>query len=348
MKPVIKLKFLNGLYFETFKREVFDINRVSDYFDFEESNKPDFIIFGPYGNDIPPKGNYCRIAYYCENITPDFKNCEWVFGVPREEEVNKPNYKRIQWHNTNPLLLIKPDSIDVQSIINTKKNFCNFLYSHQVNYREAFYKELSKYKKVDAPGKSMNNMPSIDSTYKGDIWDRKKQFLQTYKFTIAFENYSYPGYQTEKLYDAMQMNSIPIYCGDPYIEDIFNTQSFINAFDILEPKYSIAVKNFEKKVQMDFVDIRPQFYKSLGYSVKRKVKYLGREFKMKVQFKNLNYKALVDRIVEIDENESLYQKMLQEPWFNKNTPPALDTVTERWKEIFSGKKQVVINVGKSQ
>ena len=339
-KPFIKLHFQNGLSSETFKREVFDVNNVSNYFEFEESDNPDFIIFGPYGNDVPPKGNYTRIAYYCENITPDLSNCEWAFGVPKEEEVNHSKYKRIQWHGVYPQSLIKSDEIDIDSIVQSKTKFCNFLYSHQVNYREQFFKELSKYKKVDAPGKSMNNMPSIDTLYKGDIWERKRQFLQPYKFTIAFENYSYPGYQTEKLYDAMTMNSIPIYCGDPYIGDIFNTKSFINAFDSLQPNYSGVVQKLERKVQMSFVDIRPQFYKSFSNRIVRKVKQMGRELKMKVEFKNLNYKALVDKIVEMDEDENLYRKTLQEPWFNNNTPPALDPVTQRWKEIFTTKPRI--------
>ena len=261
MKQRILIHFQNGLSLETFKKEVFDVNEVSEYFDFVESATPDFIVFGPYGNDIPPKGDYVRIAYYCENIKPDFNNCEFVFGVPREEEINKPNYKRIQWHGVYPKTLIKPSVKDTETISNSKTKFCNFLYSHRVKYREQFFKELSKYKKVDAPGKSMNNMDSIDTIYKGDIWERKRQFMQPYKFTIAFENYSYPGYQTEKLYDSMSVNSIPIYCGDPYIGDIFNTKSFINAFDILKPNYSTTIKYFEKNVQMSFVDIRPQFYK---------------------------------------------------------------------------------------
>ncbi len=337
MKKTINLHFQNGLSFETFKKEVFDVNNVSTYFEFIESDHPDFIIFGPYGNDIPAQGNYIRIAYYCENITPDFTNCEWAFGVPREEEIGHNNYKRIQWHGVFPQTFIKPDNLQIDRIVDSKTLFCNFLYSHKVFYREQFFKELSKYKKVDAPGKSMNNMPSIDSIYKGDIWERKRQFLSPYKFTIAFENYSYPGYQTEKLYDAMTINSVPIYCGDPYIGDIFNRNSFVNAFDILKPNYSLIVQKLEQKVQMSFVDIRPQFYNNISHRAVRKVKQLGRELKMKIEFKNLNYKALVDRIVEIDENEGLYRKMLTQPWFNNNTAPALDSVTERWREIFNTK-----------
>jgi hypothetical protein len=115
LKPVIKLRFQNGLLFQSFKKEVFDIAQLSDIYRFEESDEPDFIIFGPYGNDIPAKGNYTRIGYFCENIKPDFTVCEWAFGVPREEDVKHPNYKRIQWHGTNPQDLIKPPDFGLKN-----------------------------------------------------------------------------------------------------------------------------------------------------------------------------------------------------------------------------------------
>jgi hypothetical protein len=332
---IIKLKLQNGLTFETFKKEVLDVNGVSSHYIFKESKEPDFIIFGPYGNDIPQKSDkYQRIGYFCENIIPDMSICEWAFGIPHEEEILNSKYKRIQWHGLNPTSLVKPKTVAIEAINESKTKFCNFLYSNKVPYRETFFKELSKYKKVDAPGKSMNNMPSIDDLYQGDIWERKRQFLTPYKFTIAFENYVYPGYQTEKLYDAMLTQSIPIYCGDPHISQIFNTQSFINASDLLNPNYGSGVKYLEKSMQINFIDMRPQFYNQLHHRVARKVKETGRNLKMQWQFNGLNYKALVDKIVEIDENPKLYEKMLLAPWFNNNMPPVNASTKNRWIEIF--------------
>ena len=332
-KKQVKIKFQNGLLFEFAVKEI--LSYVADRYEFIDSNEPDYIIFGPYGIDLPGKSDqYTRIGYYCENFKPDMSLCEWGFGVPREEDVNHPRYKKIQWHNLDPASLIKPAEINTDEIIRSKTKFCNFLYSHKVPYREEFFKALSKYKKVDAPGKSMNNMPSIDSLYRGDIWERKKQFLQPYKFTIAFENYSYPGYQTEKLYDAMQEWSLPVYCGDPYINEVFNPKSFINAFDLLDPSYGSMVKSLEKYSQMDFIDLRPQYYKNIGQRITRKVKTIGRQFKMKLEYNGLDYKKLVDRIVAIDENESLYREMLLQPWFNNNQVPAHTSAVDRWVEIF--------------
>jgi hypothetical protein len=48
---------------------------------------------------------------------------------------------------------------------------------------------------------------------------------------LCFENSSYPGYATEKLYDALCAKTIPIYWGSPTIEVDFNTKAFLNWHD---------------------------------------------------------------------------------------------------------------------
>ena len=52
-----------------------------------------------------------------------------------------------------------------------------------------------------------------------------------YKFNIAFENESYPGYTTEKLPESFIGNTVPIYWGNPLIDKEFNTSAFINAHE---------------------------------------------------------------------------------------------------------------------
>jgi hypothetical protein len=336
-KRKVKLQFQNGLELTTFKKEVFDINGLSDLFDFEESTHPDFIIFGPYGNDIPVKGNYTRVGYYCENIRPDMSICDWAFGVPREEDVNHPRYKRIQWHGTDPSTLIKPNDYDAEHIAAGKKYFCNFLYSHKVPYREEFFKQLSKYKKVDAPGKSMNNTESIDKKYTGDIWQRKRKFLSEYKFTIAFENDLHPGYQTEKLYDAMQADSLPIYCGDPFIGNIFNNDSFINVTDYLPLKNQWLGNNLTRLGQMDFDDIRPAHLTELKHRVKRKLKSITREINKNLQIKNMDFSPVIEHIISLDTQPDLYLQYLKQPWFKSNQVPVATFSKSRWIEIFNSK-----------
>ena len=308
---------------------------MNDRFEFVDSEEPDFIIFGPYGNDIPQKSDkYTRIGYFCENIKPDLSICEWAFGMVSETIVNDARYRRIQWHDLDPQDLVKPVDFDAAEIAAGKKKFCNFFYSHRVPYREEFFRQLSRYKKVDAPGKSMNNMPGIDEKYQGSLWERKRKFLSEYKFTIAFENYSYPGYQTEKLFDAMQVNSIPIYCGDPNVELTFNTKSFVNTADHIKANTPIA-NWLEKHSQPDFVDIRPQFYKTPIHRIRRKLKSMGRDRKMHFQLNRFDFGPLIERIIELDENDDKYIQMLNEPWFKQNHPPVSTSLREHWSAIFT-------------
>ncbi len=335
MVKTIKVRFENGLTFEGFKKEVFDIEGLTAIYKFEESADPDFIIFGPYGIDIPPAGNYSRIGYFCENIHPDLSICDWAFGVIPEDKVNNPAYKRIHWHGLDPQKLVKPANYDAADVLRKKSHFCNFLYSHPVAYREEFFRQLSRYKKVDAPGKSMNNMQSIDKAYKGNVWERKRQFLSGYKFTIAFENYVYPGYQTEKLYDAMQADSIPIYCGNPFINSVFNTASFINSADYAKATDSAMIRWLEKHSLLDFKDILPTYHKDPVSRVKRKLKAIGMQLKMQYQFQKLDFTPLIDRIIELDQDDDKYVSLLQQPWFFNNTPPADVSLKDHWIKIFS-------------
>lgn len=333
MAEIIKIRFQNGIDSRIAQHEI--LNELKDEFIFEESDQPDFILFGPYGIEIPKPGNYIRIGYFCENITPDLSICDWAFGVMPEEKVNSPLYRRIQWHGLDPQKLIKPDEYNASEVFKNKKHFCNFLYSHAVPYREEFFRQLSRYKKVDAPGKSMNNMQSIDERYPGNIWERKRQFLSEYKFTISFENYVYPGYQTEKLYDAMQADSLPIYCGDPFISKIFNTASFINTPDYIKTTDSTLVNWLEEHSQPNFKDILPQYYHNPLHRIKRKLKAIGKQAKMKYQFQKLDFSPLIDRIIELDKDSDKYINVLQQPWFIANTPPLNTSLKKHWIKIFS-------------
>lgn len=313
------------------------LHELVDEYDFVESDQPDFILFGPYGNDIPRPGAYIRIGYFCELMIPDLSCCEWAFGVIPEEKVGDPRYKRIQWHGLDPRNLVKPAGYDPVSILESKKHFCNFLYANRIPYREEFFRQLSKYKKVDAPGKSMNNMPRIDADlhHSSAFWDRKRAFLSSYKFTIAFENYVYPGYQTEKLYDAMQMNSLPIYCGDPLIGDIFNTRSFVNIPELLQTRNQGLINWLEEAGRLTFTDILPRYHKNPIQRVRRKLKSAARKFKMRYQFGKMDFTQVIERIIELDKNDDRYLSMLREPWFKENTPPGGVSLKPRWLEIFA-------------
>ena len=118
--------------------------------------------------------------------------------------------------------LLKPKDID--KIIAEKTKFCNFIYSNpRCMIRNNFFKKLSKYKRVDSAGRFNNNMDkSIDN---------KLEFIREYKFTFAFENSEFDGYTTEKIFEPMLVNSVPIYWGNPLVHKDFNPKTYLNYYD---------------------------------------------------------------------------------------------------------------------
>jgi len=249
-----------------------------------------------------------------------------------EDEVKDDRYMRIQWHGFKPTSLIKKDT-NVEEIISQKTRFCNFIYSNPVPYREKFFKELSKYKPVDAPGRSMNNMSSIDTDKtRGDIWSRKRAFLSRYKFTIAFENYCHLGYNTEKLLDPMMVNSLPIYLGNPNIAQHFNPKSFINAHEYVPEQNCSLVGTLDRLCLMTLKEWRRREFNSFNDKVRRRLKAKGRLIKMSFQYRD--FEQLIEKIIEIDRNDDLYVSYLLEPWFHNNIPPSSEGVINRWRQIF--------------
>jgi hypothetical protein len=66
-----------------------------------------------------------------------------------------------------------------------------------------------------------------DSRVKGPI-DHKPNAFLPYQYSIAIENASYRYWVTEKFYDPILCNSVPIYWGASEISNIFTDQSHIN------------------------------------------------------------------------------------------------------------------------
>jgi hypothetical protein len=77
---------------------------------------------------------------------------------------------------------------------------------------------------IDIYGKGHQNIE--DRRFKGYLTD-KKDGLESYEFSICIENSCEKNYITEKYYDSILCNTVPIYYGAPNISDIFPHNSFI-------------------------------------------------------------------------------------------------------------------------
>lgn len=124
---------------------------------------------------------------------------------------------------------------DAKEELNRKQYFCNFIYSNGSAHtkRDELFYDISEYKKVYSIGKHLNNFNIPKDELKNSTnWIQESIELKgKFKFSIASENASYPGYTSEKIFTSMQAHTIPIYWGDPLVKQEFNEQAFINVND---------------------------------------------------------------------------------------------------------------------
>jgi hypothetical protein len=222
------------IYFEDFWTP-FDIhnNFIIDLLKTEYNvvidKNPDYLFFSVFGYNHLKYRNCIKIFYSGENIESDFNSCDYAIANSHWD-IGDRYFRYPTWatmidvYGSDLWEQMMNRKIDKEKLLNRK--FCNFVYSNKKAadpIRELFFKELSKYKKVDSGGSFLNNI--------GGPVSNKMQFIKDYKFTIAFENSSLSGYTTEKIIQPMAACSIPVYWGDPDIYKDFNTDAFINVND---------------------------------------------------------------------------------------------------------------------
>jgi len=253
IKPVLRVHFTD--FWKDFDPENnFFINLLRESFSVEiDPVHPEILFYSYTGTDFL-NFECIRVFFTGENIRPRLMDCDYALCYDYSSDkriIRLPLYVLYKGFRD----LVKPKEVD--SLISQKSKFCSFVVSNKyARKRISFYRKLSKYKKVDSGGTYLNNIgyPVVD----------KGEFLKPYKFNIAFENTSYPGYTTEKVMQPMVAGSIPIYWGNPLIDQDFNTKSFINWHE----------------------------YGSDN--------------------------AVIDKIIELDQDEDKYRKMLTETWLADN------------------------------
>ena len=207
----------------------------------------DLLIFGPFGTTWRSFPEALPKAHYTGENTPPQEGPGVGLNMcfPHTDMISD-NYIRlplwileIDWFGADPEKIVNPKPIPIDRCTQTypeemerKKKFCAFVVSNPSNpVRNLAFQWLSTYKEVDSAGALYNNMgPILAAGPGGGGGELKKfEFLKEYKFCIAYENSSFPGYVTEKLLHAKAAGCIPIYWGDPKVNRDFNTDGFIDA-----------------------------------------------------------------------------------------------------------------------
>jgi hypothetical protein len=244
------------------KADNFFYHVLRERFDAQLCDCPDYLIFCDVGQHVHRVQNCVKIHYCVEDFAPDFSICDYAFTC---REMDDPRNLRLPCYVfRDPRTLLK-DGEDLERIMASKTKFCGFLARYankKTRMRTEFLRKLSKYKKVDSAGGALNNVgfrvpPGAAA---------KVEFLRPYKFNIAFENASVPGYTTEKIVDAMQARALPIYWGNRGVDREFNPRSFLNYFDFPSEE------------------------------------------------------ALIEKIIELDQDDAKYFEYLRQPYFHNNQP----------------------------
>lgn len=208
----------------------FFLERINRYYDVELSSSPDFAFCNSSTRyECVYRFDCVRIVINGENIRPDFNLFDYAIGFDKTLCFEDRNFYYPQFMGNKHQMqrLLEKHTLDTDEYLSRKK-FCSFIVTNSRDadpMRDKLLDLVSSYKHVDSAGRYRNNMPGHKNV------EDKFSFQQGYRFSLVPENSSFPGYTTEKIVDAFAAGTIPIYWGDPRIQDQFNKDAFINAFD---------------------------------------------------------------------------------------------------------------------
>ncbi len=221
----IKVSYIG--FWDGFDYESYLINDIlKKYYKVEVVSENAEYIFCSLFNRNFLKERGVRIFYSGENYCPDFNVVDYAIGFEKIEFGD-----RYIWA---PNWIMNPKyRMDVQlaqkNIFNIyeKQEFCSFVYSNEnaEKIREDFFNKLSAYKKVNSGGKFLNNIGTSEGVVD------KLGFQKKHKFAIAFENSRHKGYLTEKIISCFAAGTVPIYWGDPCINEVISSNAYINVND---------------------------------------------------------------------------------------------------------------------
>jgi len=241
-----------------------------------------------------------------------------------------------------------------KNIVPYREKFCSFIATGPglQNNRQEFIEKLSKYKQVDCGGSYLNNIGY--NVPLGINCSGKIEHNNNYKFAMAFESTSYPGYVTEKICDIFKSNCIPIYWGHSDVVKDFNPTTFINANDFTNfdelVNYIIKVDNNDKLYESFFKEpmLSPEwldilsdankcFYKNLADCI------IGKNNNLLVNVKK-NYKKNSKKISQIF---NIWHNKLFDKCYEKLDNYSLNKITmydvnQKYQKVYNKEKNYKI------
>ena len=251
------------------------VRSLSEFFNVVLTKDCDFLFINykdyVYNKEFLKK-DCVRIFFSTENIYPDYNVIDYALCPNYSPVGDRFLWLPFYWWDEDSWKLLNLDNMATDW--EEREKFCSFIVSNgnaepsrldnKRSNREIIFDELSKYKKIDSPGRFKNNHPPIEvdpSTGK-TYYLAKIDFMRNYRFALACENSSSPGNTTEKIVHAFLAGCIPIYWGDPKICEQFKEGTFIWIKD--EDDISDAIKKIKnidsgKESHLPYTSVHPKY-----------------------------------------------------------------------------------------
>ena len=228
-KPILKVRIINfqaGTIFAHFPA-IKDI--LEEKYDFEatESDDYDLVISGTSGHEPITNKKAFKISYIGEPEPARLEGFDLALGFDYLED--HQNYVRF------PLYYISFSNEFLHNNLNMRHGgdkcepnkpylACFLVTNGAGEERNHLFHRLSLYKHVASGGAYLNNIGKRVSM------EDTSQWLGQCKFVIAYENTSlYPGYITEKVFQAYRAGAIPLYSTHITAQEDINSESIISA-----------------------------------------------------------------------------------------------------------------------
>lgn len=221
-KRTIKVKYVDFYGgFDPCEHWVYKV--LEKRYDVVFSESPDYLFFSCFDNHYLSYD--CIRIFICnEAVYPNFNLYDYAityadFTITDRLLPNRDVFENLKYRQ------LARSTEEAQALLKQKKEFCNFLHSNIVadDFQNELFQALKKYKSVDSRESISNHI--------GCQGKALEQFQSQYKFSIVCEDSCYKGYTTEKIINALNAKTIPIYWGNPDINDIIDPKAIINCHD---------------------------------------------------------------------------------------------------------------------
>ena len=210
----------NDNYFTKFLQE--NIGPVKNV---KSNENPDILIASCMGNisNVQNVKATCKLFYYGENLNryPPYNNDKLLYDTFdlivgfKQTDLSKKQirfplwmiyYQYYKYNESDNILTYIQNKYD-ENVKKTKDIFGSIIARHDRHgQRTLIYNELSKYGDIKSPGTFKNNTNSI-----GKNKIDKINYISRGIYNICPENSAYEGYFTEKIFQAFEGGTIPLY-----------------------------------------------------------------------------------------------------------------------------------------